>query len=73
MGTKTRNKEKKKKAKKESVIHLPKLDLKPRTKMDEKGRVLIDKLIREQLELKPGAIFEIEVWEGGKILLTHLG
>jgi len=52
---------------------MPKLDLKPRTKMDAKGRVLIDKLIREQLDLKLGAIFEIEVWEGGKILLTRLG
>jgi len=52
---------------------MPRLELKPRTKMDERGRVLIDKLIREQLGLKKGMIFEIEIWKGGKILLTRLG
>lgn len=52
---------------------MPKLDLKPRVKMDGKGRILIDKLIREQLGLKPGDIFEIELYEGGKIVLIRLG
>jgi len=52
---------------------MPKHDLKPRTKMDAKGRVLIDKLIRDELGLKPGeSIFETEVYDG-KILLTLLG
>lgn len=49
---------------------MPKHELKPRTKMDAKGRVLIDKLIREELGLKPGeSVFEAEVYDG-KILLT---
>jgi len=50
---------------------MPKHELKPRTKMDAKGRVLIDKLIRDELSLNPGDIFETEVYDG-KILLTLL-
>ena len=50
---------------------MPKHELKPRTKMDGKGRVLIDKLIRDELGLKPGDVFEIELYDG-KLLLTHL-
>jgi len=52
---------------------MPKIELKPRIKLDEKRRILIPKWLAQELNLKPGDIFEIEVWEGGKILLTRLG
>lgn len=51
---------------------MPKLELKPRVKVDQKRRILIPKWMAEQLSLNPGDIFEIEVYDG-KILLTLLG
>jgi AbrB family looped-hinge helix DNA binding protein len=50
---------------------MPKHDLKPRLQLDDKGRILLPKIIREELQLKPGALMEAEIY-GEKILLTIL-
>lgn len=49
-----------------------KIELKPRVRVDGKGRLLIPKWLRTQLQIEPGNIFEVEIYENGKLLLTSL-
>jgi len=51
---------------------MAKIELKPRVRVDAKGRLLIPKWLREQLHISRGDLFEVEVYEKGKILLTRL-
>ena len=48
---------------------MPARSLKPRWRMDEKGRVTLKELIREELGLNPGAWGYVEIYNG-KLLLT---
>lgn len=52
---------------------MPKTDLKPHLKIDEKGRIVIPKIIRNAVNAKPGNMFEAEVYGKNKILLTMIG
>lgn len=51
---------------------MKKINLKPRVVVDGKGRVLIPKWLRKQLQIEPGDFFEVELYEEGKVLLTAL-
>jgi len=57
---------------KEAIAMSPKRDLKPRLQLDDKGRIIIPKIIRDVLNLEKGTIMEAEVWGEDKILLTVL-
>lgn len=48
---------------------MPARSLRPRWKLDTKGRVSIKEIIREELGLNPGAWGYVEIY-GDKILLT---
>jgi len=52
---------------------MPKLELKPRAVLDDRGRIVIPKIVREALNLKKGDLAEIEVYGKDKIVLTFLG
>mgnify|MGYP002153954210 CR=1 FL=1 len=51
-------------------IDLPEVRIRPKWRLDRKGRVVLKEEIRKVLELRPGAWGFAEVYEGGKILLT---
>lgn len=48
---------------------MPARSLRPKWKLDAKGRLTIKELIREELGLNPGAWGYIELYSDGKILL----
>lgn len=50
---------------------MPKLDLKPHIEVDDKGRIVLPKIIRDTLQIKEGTILEAEIYTD-KILLTIL-
>jgi len=57
---------------------MPKIEIKPRVKLDERYRIVIPQVIRQHIEaqgkkLKPATIVEIELYGRDKILLTILG
>ena len=47
--------------------------VKTRINVDDKGRILIPKVIRNMVNLKKGGIVEVEVYGPHRILLTKLG
>jgi bifunctional DNA-binding transcriptional regulator/antitoxin component of YhaV-PrlF toxin-antitoxin module len=51
---------------------MPKTDLKPRIRMDNKHRVTIPTVIRQYVKANPGDTFEAEVYGEDKVLLTLL-
>jgi len=51
---------------------MPKIELNPRCKLDTKGRIVIPLWIRERINVKKGALVEMEVYGKDKILLTIL-
>ena len=52
---------------------MPAKHLKPHTKLDPKGRVLLPKIVRDAVNLETGDLLEAEVYGKDKILLTVLG
>lgn len=51
---------------------MPNRELRPRVTFDGKGRVLIPKWLREELEITKGTMAELEVYNH-KIVFTILG
>lgn len=51
---------------------MPRRELKPRLELDAKGRILIPKMIREEMKMKKGTLLEAELYGLDKILLTVL-
>lgn len=51
---------------------MEKIDLKPRVIVDGKGRILIPKWLREQLQIQKGDFFEVEVYKKGRLLFSKL-
>jgi hypothetical protein len=51
---------------------MPPVTLRPRWRLDEKGRISIKGVIREQLDMGPFASGVMEVYGKDKILLTVL-